>query len=180
MQWMLCGLLAAALACSAAGAAPPSRSLGVPWDGTLVRGVRLPAESPDYFTWDHVHKRSPNPSWRRYGNARLVRMLTRLLHEYAVAHPGAARVGVGDLSRPHGGDFGRRFGAPGHASHQNGLDADVYYPRRDRRERPPTARRQLDRAPARDLLARFVAAGAAKVFVGPRLGLTGPPAVVEP
>jgi hypothetical protein len=180
MKWMLCALVAAALACSAAGAAPPSRSFGVPWDGRLVGGVRLPVQSPDFVTFDHVHKRSPNPGWRRYANARLIRMLTRVLHEYAEAHPGAARVVVGDLSRRHGGEFGRRFGAPGHASHQNGLDADVYYPRRDRRERPPTAPRQIDHDLAQDLLDRFVAAGAAKVFVGPRLGLTGPPAVVEP
>ena len=38
---------------------------------------------------------------------------------------------IGDLSRPRGGDFGRRFGPIGHASHQNGLDADVYFPRKD-------------------------------------------------
>ena len=44
---------------------------------------------------------------------------------------------VGDLSRPHGGDFGPRFGYIGHASHQNGLDADVYYPRADGTERAP-------------------------------------------
>jgi protein MpaA len=180
MKWVLCGIAAAALACSVAGAAPPSRSFGVPWDGRLVGGVRLPAQSDDFSTWDHVHKHSPNPGWRRYGNARLIRMLTRVVREYAEAHPGAARVVVGDLSRPRGGEFGRRFGAPGHASHQNGLDADVYYPRRDRRERPPTARRQIDHDLAQDLLDRFVAAGAVKVFVGPRLGLTGPPAVVEP
>ena len=152
----------------------------MPWDGRLVGGVRLPAESDDFVTWDHVHKRSPNPGWRRYGNARLIRMLTRVLVDYQAEHPGAARVVVGDLSRPHGGEFGRRFGPPGHASHQNGLDADVYYPRRDGRERPPTARRQIDHGLAQDLLDRFVAAGAVKVFVGPRLGLTGPPAVVEP
>ena len=44
---------------------------------------------------------------------------------YRAAHPEAARIGIGDLSRPQGGEFGERFGAPGHASHQNGLDADV-------------------------------------------------------
>ena len=180
MKWVLGVVLATVVACSAAGAAPPSRSLGVPWDGRLVGGVRLPAQSDDFVTWDHVHKRSPNPDWRRYGNARLIRTLTGVLGDCAAEHPGAARVVVGDLSRPRGGEFGRRFGAPGHASHQNGLDADVYYPRRDHRERPPTARRQIDHDLAQDLLNRFVAAGAAKVFVGPRLGLTGPPAIVEP
>jgi protein MpaA len=56
---------------------------------------------------------------------------------------------------------------------------DVYYPRRDRRELPPKAVRQINRPLAQDLVDRFVAAGAAKVFVGPRTGLRGPPAVVE-
>src|SRR5918997_1264449 len=93
--------------------------------------------------------------------------------------PWDGRLGVGVLSRRHGGDFGARFGGIGHASHQNGLDVDVYYPRRDRRERPPNFPRQINRPLAQDLVDRFVAAGAAKVFVGPNTGLRGPPAVVE-
>ena len=174
----LCAI-AAALVCGTAGAEPGSRSLGVPWAGSLVGGVRLRAEGEHFFTWDSVRRRSPNRDWRRYGNARLVRTLLAVVREYAAAHPRAPRVGVGDLSRPHGGDFGSRFGGIGHASHQNGLDVDVYYPRRDRRERPPKTVRQIDHELAQDLLDRFVSAGAAKVFVGPRTGLGGPPAVVE-
>jgi hypothetical protein len=169
----------ATLVCGAAGAETGSRSLGLPWAGTLVGGVQLEPESEHFFTWDHVHRRSPNPGWRRFGNARLVRTLLLVLREYAAAHSNAPRVGVGDLSRRNGGDFGPRYGGVGHASHQNGLDVDVYYPRRDRRERPPTARRQIDRRLAQDLVDRFVAAGAVKVFVGPRTRLSGPPAVVE-
>ena len=53
---------------------------------------------------------------------------------------------IGDLSRPHGGDFGPRFGYIGHASHQNGLDVDVYYPRADGRELAPRDAREIDRA----------------------------------
>ena len=162
-----------------AGAQPGSRSLGVPWDGALVGGVELAAESEHHFTWDPVRRRLPNRAWRRYGNARLIRTTTRVLAEYSAARPRAPRVGLGDLSRRRGGDFGPRLGGIGHASHQNGLDVDVYYPRRDRRERPPVAPRQINRALAQDLLDRFVAAGAAKVFVGPNTGLRGPPAVVE-
>jgi hypothetical protein len=173
------GAAAAALACGAAGAEPNSRSLGLPWAGKLVGGVQLPAEGEHFFTWDYVRKRSPNRDWRRYGNERLVRTLLVVLRRYAAAHPKAPRVGIGDLSRQHGGDFGPRFGGIGHASHQNGLDVDVYYPRRDRRERPPWVPRQIDRPLAQDLLTRFVDVGAAKVFVGPRTGLKGPPAVVE-
>jgi hypothetical protein len=177
---VLC-VAAASLISSAAAAEPEpgSRSLGAPWAGQLVGGVQLAPEGEHFFTWDHVRKRSPNRGWRRYGNERLVRMLLAVLREHRAAHPNAPRVGVADLSRPRGGDFGPRFGGIGHASHQNGLDVDVYYPRRDRRELPPRVPRQMDRRLAQDLVDRFVAAGAAKVFVGPATGLKGPPAVVE-
>jgi hypothetical protein len=174
-----CLLVTLALAGGTAGAQSGSRSLGVPWDGGLVGGVQFAAESEHHFTWDPVRRRSPNRAWRRYGNRRLVRTTVRVLREYAAAHPTAPRVGVGDLSRRRGGDFGARFGGIGHASHQNGLDVDVYYPRRDRRQRPPKAPRQIDRPLAQDLVDRFVAEGAAKVFVGPNTGLRGPPAIVE-
>ena len=174
-----CLVLALAVAGGAVGAEPRSRSLGLPWAGSLAGGVSLAPQSEHHFTWDSVRKRSPSREWRRYGNARLVRTTLGVFAEYAAAHPGAPRVGVGDLSRPHGGDFSARYGGIGHASHQNGLDVDVYYPRRDRRELPPRFPRQIDRPLAQDLVDRFVAAGAAKVFVGPNTGLRGPPAVVE-
>ncbi len=86
---------------------------------------------------------------------------------------------VGDLSRPQGGVFDRRYGGLGHASHQNGLDVDVYYPRRDGLPLAPVRPGQVDRRLAQDLVDRFVAAGAEKVFVGPRLGLRGPRRVVQ-
>jgi hypothetical protein len=173
------GVALVLLAGAASAQSDGSRSLGVPWDGRLVGGVQLAAESEHHFTWDPVRRRSPNRGWRRYGNRRLVRTTVRVLREYAAAHPRAPRVGVGDLSRRGGGDFGWRFGGIGHASHQNGLDVDVYYPRRDRRERPPRVPRQINRPLAQDLVDRFVAEGAAKVFVGPNTGLRGPSAVVE-
>ena len=156
-----------------------SRSLGVPWQGRLVRGVQLPAEGATYFTWDPVLKRSPNRPWRRWGSDRLIRMLLGVFADYAEAHPDAARVGVGDLSRPHGGVFDKRFGGRGHASHQNGLDVDVYYPRLDRLELRPSRPSQIDRALAQDLVTRFVRAGAVKLFVGPRTGLGGPRRIVQ-
>jgi Penicillin-insensitive murein endopeptidase/Zinc carboxypeptidase len=164
---------------SAAAAAPRSRALGLPWAGALVGGVRLPAAGAHFFTWDPVLRRSPDRPWRRYGSERLVRLVLRVVDTYSAAHPRARRVGIGDLSRPHGGDFGVRYGWPGHVSHQNGLDADVYYPRRDRRERPPESAAQIDRPLAQDLVTRFVRAGAVRIFVGPRTGLRGPPRIVQ-
>jgi murein endopeptidase len=156
-----------------------STSVGLQWAGRLVDGVQLPAEGRTFFTWDPILRRAPNRDWRRWGNDRLIRTLLEVLDEYAAAHPDAARIGVGDLSRQYGGDFGARYGLPGHVSHQNGLDADLYYPRLDRRERAPARPAQIDRRLAQDLVDRFVAAGATRVFVGPRTGLGGPPRIVR-
>jgi murein endopeptidase len=157
-----------------------SQALGLHWEGRLVRGVQLPAEGERFFTWDPIRKRAPNRGWRRWGTDRLVRTVMRVLDEYAEAHPDAPRVGIGDLSRPGGGDFGPRYGRPGHVSHQNGLDVDVYYPRLDRKERAPRRVSQVDLRLSQDLVDRFVAAGAIKVFVGPSTPLAGPRGVVEP
>jgi murein endopeptidase len=151
-----------------------SVSLGRPYDGSLVRGVRFPAGGRTFFTWDPILLRSPDRPWRRYGNDRLVRIVLRVLAGYGRDHPKAPRVGIGDFSRPHGGFFG-----PIHASHRNGLDVDVYYPRLDRRERAPRSAVQIDRRLAQDLLDRFLRAGAVRIFVGPNTHLTGPRRIVQ-
>jgi murein endopeptidase len=160
--------------------AAPSRAVGQPWHGHLARGVPFPANGPGFATWDPVRKRVGNRSWRRWGTARLVVTVEDVLAAYARRHPHAPPVLVGDLSRPHGGNFGRHFGGLGHASHQNGLDADVYYPRRDRRLRRAARPEQVDRAAAQELVDMFVRAGADYVFVGPHLDLHGPRKVVVP
>ena len=85
---------------------------------------------------------------------------------------------IGDLSRPGGGHFGGHFGGLGHASHQNGLDIDILYPRRDRKELPADPR-TMDRRLAQELVDRFVGAYAQFVFVGPNTGLRGPRGVVQ-
>jgi murein endopeptidase len=157
-----------------------SKAVGEPSAGRLVRGVMLPAQGRLFFTWDPVRETSPNRPSRRFATVRLIRVLLAVLMAYAEDNPDAPRVGIGDLSRPRGGDFGRRFGPPGHVSHQNGLDADVYYPRRDGRETEPQRPGQIDRGLAQDLVDLFVAAGARFVFVGPNTGLTGPPQIVQP
>lgn len=156
-----------------------SRALGRPWDGRLVDGVQLPAEGPEFATWDDVRAQSPNRPGRRWGTDTLVRLIERVAAEYRAAHPDAPPLLVGDLSRPRGGPFGEAYGGLGHASHQNGLDADIYYPRRDRVPRGAWRPSQVDRALAQDLVDRFVAAGAQRVFVGPRVGLRGPRRIVQ-
>jgi murein endopeptidase len=160
---------------------PKSVALGEPYShGRLLYGVQLTDFGEDFFTWDPVYDVVPNRPERRWGTDRIVNLLLRVLHEYRTEHDGAQRVGVADLSREHGGPFGKRYGGLGHASHQNGLDADVLYPREDGLERRAYKPSLVDRELAQDLVDRFVAAGAQKIFVGPRLDLHGPRGVVIP
>lgn len=157
----------------------PSRALGRPNRGRLASGVLFPAEGPDVTTWDAVLQTAPNRDWRRVGTDRLVRTILAVAADYRRAYPGAPKVVVSDLSLPRGGRFGAEYGGLGHASHQNGLDVDIAYPRKDRREIGVRRVGQIDRRLSQALVNRFVAAGAQFVFVGPRTGLTGPRAVVQ-
>jgi len=169
-------------------AAPPpprvrwrkSTAVGLPYAGRLRRGVQLPTEGKTYFTWDPVREETPNRGWRRWGTDRLLRITLRVARRYWRENPDAPRLTIGDISRPRGGDFGPQYGSIGHASHQNGLDVDIYYPRLDRKERPPKDPSQVDLRLSQRLVDMFVAAGAQRVFVGPSLDLHGPRRLVTP
>ena len=177
----------ASLAIAGTPAGPPpvqvpdvgSVAAGAPNDGSLLNALQLPQAGPDWVTWDAVLDRSPNRPDRRWGTDRLLAFLVGVLRDYRLSNPGAPPLLVGDLSRPFGGPFGSDYGGLGHASHQNGLDVDVIYPRADRRLLPPGSVGDVDRVLAQDLVSRFAAAGAQFVFVGLNVGLGGPPAVVQ-
>ena len=162
-----------------ADTAPASRSAGQPNAGRLIRGVPFPPVGYSFVTWDPVLHRSPDRVWRRYATVRTISRTLAVLDAYNEAHPADARILVGDLSRPNGGPFGREYGGLGHASHQNGTDVDVYYPRKDGLELAPRHPSQVDQRLAQDLVDRFVRAGAVYVFTGPRLALRGPRKVVQ-
>jgi murein endopeptidase len=151
-----------------------SKAIGVPHDGRLVDGVRLPVKGPDWVTWDPIRHKSPNRAWRLYGTDRLVRVVLKVVRDYARAHPDAPRVVIGDLSRRGGGPI------DAHVSHENGLDVDIYYPRLDHRLKAPSRVDQIDMRLARDLVRRFVAAGAQLVLVGYNTPLRGPSGIVFP
>jgi hypothetical protein len=150
-----------------------SRTLGSHTSGRLVGGVLLPAAGEGFVTWDPIRRRSPNRAWRRWGSDRLIRTLLAVQRKYHAARPDAPPLVIGDLSRPSGGEFGSRFGGLGHVSHQNGLDVDIYYPRRDGALRPPRTTAQIDPDLARLLVRLWLRAGARFVFVGPGTKLTG-------
>jgi Penicillin-insensitive murein endopeptidase len=149
-------------------------SRGLPYSGSLADGTQLPVEAPDWVTWNPAEDRVPNAPHRLYGNERTIRTIVKILTAYRAANPEAPRVVVGDISFRHGGPMDQ------HVSHQNGLDADIYYPRVDGALRAPGTTAQVDRRLAQDLLDRFVAAGASKIFVGYETDLRGPDAVVIP
>ena len=147
---------------------------GLPYAGRLSSGTPLPVEGPDWVTWNPVADEVPNRPHRLHGHERTIRAVLAVSAAYSSENPGAPRIVVGDISFPDGGPMEL------HRSHQNGLDVDVYYPRRDGVERAPVARRQIDRALTQDLLDRFLAAGADVIFVGYSLGLVGPEERVVP
>lgn len=151
-----------------------STAIGRPWKGRLKRGVQLPGIGTNHVTLDPGRQAPPNRPWRRWGTDRLVRTTLCAIDAYRVADPAAPRVVVGDLSLPHGGSFGPKYGGLGHSSHQNGLDVDVYYPRTDGRETAPSGADEMDHDRAQALLDQFIAAGAVQIYVGPHTGLHGP------
>jgi murein endopeptidase len=151
-----------------------AHSHGLPYAGRLSSGTTLPVEGPDWVTWNPVADEVPNRSHRLYGHERTIRAVLAVAAAYGETNPGAPRIVVGDISFREGGPMEL------HRSHQNGLDVDVYYPRRDGVERAPVARRQIDRALTQDLLDRFLATGADVIFVGYSLGVVGPSNRVVP
>ena len=164
----------------AAGARPvqiewrQATSVGLPYSGHLVDGTQLPVEGPNWVTWNPATDSSPNLPARLYGNERTIRSIVSVLAGYRASHPDAPRVVVGDISRRHGGSMDE------HVSHQNGLDADIYFPRLDHKLEAPVAHDQIDRRLSQDLVDRFVAAGAQMIFVGYGTGFRGPSGVVIP
>src|SRR5262245_35344961 len=90
----------------------PARAIGGYSAGCIAGAVALPKTGAGY----RVAKPERN---RVFGHPRLIGLIRDLGKQWRAAHLGA--LAVGDLSQPRGGP------APsGHASHQTGLDADVF------------------------------------------------------
>jgi penicillin-insensitive murein endopeptidase len=96
-----------------AGSAGASTPVGFYARGCLDGGAELGADGP---TWQ-VMRPSRNRAW---GTAALVDFITRVSREVP-AETGWPGLLVGDMSQPRGGPM-----LTGHASHQIGLDADLW------------------------------------------------------
>jgi hypothetical protein len=147
---------------------------GLPYAGHLHAATQLPVEGPDWVTWNPNTDSRPNLPGRLYGHERTIRTIIEVLAAYRKTHPRAPQVVVGDISFRGGGVMDQ------HVSHQNGLDVDFYYPRRDGWLQAPTSTAQIDRRLSQHLLDGFVAAGARMIFVGYATDLRGPREVVIP
>lgn len=90
-----------------------ARAIGFYAKGCLAGGAALPIDGP---AWQAM-RLSRNRNW---GHPGLVALVEKLALE-AKAHDGWPGLLVGDLSQPRGGPM-----LTGHASHQVGLDADVW------------------------------------------------------
>ena len=115
----------------------PPRSIGFYSKGCLAGAVALPINGE---TWQ-VMRLSRNRNW---GNPHLIELLERLsvkVHK-AAGWPGLL---VGDISQPRGGPM-----FTGHASHQVGLDADIWL--------TPMPNRELSRAEREEISATMVVA----------------------
>jgi penicillin-insensitive murein DD-endopeptidase len=89
------------------------RSIGGYADGCLAGGVALPITGPSW----QVMRLSRNRNW---GNPALIEFLERLGNNAKKA--GWNGLLVGDMAQPRGGPM-----ITGHASHQIGLDADIWF-----------------------------------------------------
>jgi murein endopeptidase len=92
-----------------------ARGRGTPNRGRLLDGVPLPPA--DKYVIMHPH--------RAFGTYYITSTLKTLFDAYALSHPEASPVIVGDLSYR----TGRRIKP--HLSHQSGRDVDITYPRHD-------------------------------------------------
>jgi penicillin-insensitive murein DD-endopeptidase len=117
-------------------AAGPARSIGSYTKGCLAGAVELPADGPSW----QVMRPSRNRAW---GHPRLVAFVQRLAEQAKTSGwPGLL---VGDMAQPRGGPM-----LTGHASHQLGIEADLWLtPMPDRRLSPA----ERDEMPATDMVA---------------------------
>ena len=124
-----------------------ARAIGFYAKGCLAGGKAIPIDGP---AWQ-VMRLSRNRNW---GHPRLVSLVERLAVDVK-AHDGWNGLMIGDMSQPRGGPM-----LTGHASHQIGLDADIWL--------TPMPDQRLSRREREDLSAISMLA-ADRVTVDPKI-----------
>ena len=106
--------------------AGPARVVGGVSHGCLAGAVRLPDDGPGYATIRLSRRRN-------FGHPALIAFIERLGRRAQAA--GLAPFYVGDMAQPRGGPL-----PYGHASHQTGIDADIWFNLDSKSKLPPAAR----------------------------------------
>ena len=101
----------------------PSRPVGKPSGGDLTGGLNLPDRGSGYRHYLGTD-RVDTDDWGTLAMLGCLEAVGRAVEPLGIS------MGVGDLSLRSGGSF------PPHLSHQNGLDVDMRYVRRDRQQIP--------------------------------------------
>lgn len=101
-----------------------SEAIGFYSNGSLLDGEQLPDES-------FAHLKIFRPRQRAWGTRTLINTIIDAAASFRKKFPYGDRVQIGDMSASEGGVLAR------HASHQNGLDADVAYLKANHLERNP-------------------------------------------
>jgi len=107
----------------------PARLIGGPANGCISGAAALPVDGPGY----RAVRLSRNRIWSHPQTVAYVKKLGA-----AVDALGLPPIYVGDLSQPRGGPM-----SFGHASHQNGSDADIWFNLDPKPDLPPAAREEI-------------------------------------
>lgn len=99
--------------------------------GTLTQADELKAETQDHVIIFPTRNRG-------YGSLDLISLVENVAAQIRKEVPGIERLQVGDLSQAAGGKIS------GHDSHQNGLDVDLVYFRKSRKEADPKTATKFD------------------------------------
>jgi penicillin-insensitive murein endopeptidase len=109
---ILFSLLACSLLCTAAGPAPgPLRIIGTPTNGCIAGAVELPDRGPNFSRI----RMSRSEFWGAPLTIERIEMLALRAQQ-----AGLPPLYINDISHPRGGRF------PGHAGHEQGLEADIW------------------------------------------------------
>lgn len=104
--------------------AEDSGPVGYYSNGTMRNGVELPVAGPGFMKL-FTHRK------RAWGTKEMISLITNSSGEMFRRYPNFDRLQVGDISQEGGGPV-----TDLHSSHQNGLDVDLTYYRKNRIEQP--------------------------------------------
>jgi penicillin-insensitive murein DD-endopeptidase len=100
------------------------QAVGFYSNGSLINASQLLSEGPGFLKIIRFRDRA-------WSSGDLAVVIRSSAEDLLYTFPGSERVQIGDMSAKAGGAIGQ------HASHQNGLDADIAYLRMDQREQDP-------------------------------------------